>query len=379
MRRIASLCAIGFAALGLATVRIDRVNVTDAAGNPASPKVGEKFFVSVDLSSNRTQGETTMLKFGALSGERQTPRFLLKGSGRVVWGPFQLLAHEPMAISVRADGAPISVAMSVFPAPLAAPVESYDPTDLTAEVRADYRGKAQSSIEWWLPTSVDDFEVQKGGLSALSTIEQTACAFRSDQAALRTAAWGGFETGDVRWLGPETYAESSNTEIVRWAQVSRRATPYDTAKAIYLATIKKLRYQTGRTADALLALRTGSADCGGFSSLFVAGCRSQGIPARTLAGARMGRNGWHVWAEFWLQGYGWVPCDPSAADSLAPNGDTAAYFGIMPEGNSRIVIEVGLDRERNGRRIPMLQSPAAFLADPRAGVIVPSVEVRPAG
>ncbi|MGB9925365.1 MAG: transglutaminase-like domain-containing protein [Candidatus Bathyarchaeales archaeon] len=72
---------------------------------------------------------------------------------------------------------------------------------------------------------------------------------------------------------------------------------------------------------ALEVLETRSGDCGGHSYVFIALCRALGIPARAVAGVGpdyyQGRfisckDPWyHVWAEFYLPGYGWIQCDTS--------------------------------------------------------------------
>jgi hypothetical protein len=65
-----------------------------------------------------------------------------------------------------------------------------------------------------------------------------------------------------------------------------------------------------RGAAAMLRDRRG--DCGEFSSLFAAWCRSSGIPARIVYGTfAHGRMRAHAWNEFWLEGAGWVPVDAS--------------------------------------------------------------------
>lgn len=60
-------------------------------------------------------------------------------------------------------------------------------------------------------------------------------------------------------------------------------------------------------------------DCGQFSCLFVALCRARGIPARKVVGTllRPGLNHGHAWAEFWVDGVGWIPVDPSLGQALA--------------------------------------------------------------
>jgi hypothetical protein len=61
-------------------------------------------------------------------------------------------------------------------------------------------------------------------------------------------------------------------------------------------------------------LQKGVGDCSEYSYLFVALCRAAGIPARVQAGFAFHRVGealedGHMWAEYYLENYGWVPVD----------------------------------------------------------------------
>lgn len=67
-----------------------------------------------------------------------------------------------------------------------------------------------------------------------------------------------------------------------------------------------------RGAGTMLQERAG--DCGEFSFLFAAWCRSCGIPARTMIGTlAQGRTQGHAWSEFHVEGIGWIPADTSMA------------------------------------------------------------------
>ncbi|HEX4960729.1 MAG TPA: transglutaminase domain-containing protein [Thermoanaerobaculia bacterium] len=101
---------------------------------------------------------------------------------------------------------------------------------------------------------------------------------------------------------------------------------------------------------ALQMLRTRRGDCGQFSSLFVALCRVIGIPARPLVGSL--RTPWvdsgHVWAEFWIDGAGWIPADPSrgqACEAMRRRGVMDAepdrFFGQL--GAGYFVFSIGFD------------------------------------
>jgi transglutaminase-like putative cysteine protease len=61
---------------------------------------------------------------------------------------------------------------------------------------------------------------------------------------------------------------------------------------------------------------TGFGDCGAQSAYFAALCRAEGIPARAIGGMQMipGFEGVHIWSEYYLPGYGWVPNDVTVAE-----------------------------------------------------------------
>lgn len=81
-------------------------------------------------------------------------------------------------------------------------------------------------------------------------------------------------------------------------------------------------------AKAILESKKLYGKCTDISSVFVALCRSIGIPAREVFGIRLGQSrfsnamgsakdkianitgGQHCRAEFYVRGYGWIPCDP---------------------------------------------------------------------
>jgi tetratricopeptide (TPR) repeat protein len=57
-------------------------------------------------------------------------------------------------------------------------------------------------------------------------------------------------------------------------------------------------------------------DCGEFSAVFQALCRSIGIPARSVVSIWLEMSDYHGWAEILLPPYGWVPVDPTFASSF---------------------------------------------------------------
>jgi hypothetical protein len=73
-------------------------------------------------------------------------------------------------------------------------------------------------------------------------------------------------------------------------------------------------------------------------ALFIALCRSRGIPCRLLYGSRLkpenvGKDhdpGYRCWPNFFAPGLGWVPLDISSADT-APAGKAGDWFGGLDE------------------------------------------------
>lgn len=91
---------------------------------------------------------------------------------------------------------------------------------------------------------------------------------------------------------------------------------YDTARA-------KVQYKAGPLKGGLKALNDGDGDCEDISSLFIAVCRANSIPARLVWVGRVAAG--HCYPEFYLEDAGgdgyWIPCQAA--------GDRA--FGGMPE------------------------------------------------
>lgn len=87
--------------------------------------------------------------------------------------------------------------------------------------------------------------------------------------------------------------------------------------------------------------------------MFIALCRSAGIPARPQVGFWVKeKNQVHVWAEFYIPNIGWIPADPSLGDK----GKKEQYFGQIENLNARIVVANSFDHIYNDQRIEFLQT-----------------------
>jgi transglutaminase-like putative cysteine protease len=83
------------------------------------------------------------------------------------------------------------------------------------------------------------------------------------------------------------------------------------------------------TGGAIEALEQKRADPYMAALLFCALCRASGISAIPAAGVLVNRNMEtlrHYWAEFWIDGFGWVPVDPALGAGAAP-----ASFGLRED------------------------------------------------
>ncbi len=101
-------------------------------------------------------------------------------------------------------------------------------------------------------------------------------------------------------------------------------TQIEKARHIYEYVVSTIRYDKsgegwGR-GDAIWACTSKRGNCTDFHSLFIGMMRSSGIPARFEIGFPLPEGqtegdipGYHCWAEFYLNGVGWVPVDASEA------------------------------------------------------------------
>lgn len=94
------------------------------------------------------------------------------------------------------------------------------------------------------------------------------------------------------------------------------ADPKEKARAIFFHIVEDYRYVYPPQSRGVVSfLETQKGDCGEFSFLFAAMCRSVGIPARTVVGSwAYGKMNAHVWNECYVDGEGWIPVDTSMAN-----------------------------------------------------------------
>jgi transglutaminase-like putative cysteine protease len=129
----------------------------------------------------------------------------------------------------------------------------------------------------------------------------------------------------------------------------RERNPYVKAQRIYEWLITEGNIQREPlTGGAIEALEEKQADSYMGALLFCALARAAGVPSIPVSGVLVNRNRQvirHYWAEFWIDGFGWIPLDPALGAGAAPYSfnlrpDRASfYFGNLD--NQRIAFSRG--------------------------------------
>ncbi|MDR2247448.1 MAG: IPT/TIG domain-containing protein [Treponema sp.] len=153
------------------------------------------------------------------------------------------------------------------------------------------------------------------------------------------------------YAAPSSLIPSDDPEVRRYSQaiIGREQNPYLKARRIYEWLLKEgnIRWEAlnGGARDGLVKKQ---ADPYMAALLFCALARSGGVPARPVAGILVDKAQGafrHVWAEFWIDGAGWIPADPALGAGAVPPSFTvrqdhrAYYFGSVD--NQRIAFSQG--------------------------------------
>ncbi len=132
----------------------------------------------------------------------------------------------------------------------------------------------------------------------------------------------------------------------------------DYSRRCYLHVAKHFEYLNPGTGLHPLSelLENGGGDCGNLSSIYISLLRYKGIPSRHLITVRPDGSG-HVWADFYLEKYGWVPVDVTFKKYASFSED---YFGRIDIEKTGIILskEVYLPlqiEDNNIHYAPLLQ------------------------
>lgn len=151
-----------------------------------------------------------------------------------------------------------------------------------------------------------------------------------------------------KFLGPSPMIESRDSAITKLAKELLQGKDdlgdWEKVELIYDWVREHVKYENGDLKGAVAALKDKTGDCEELTSLFIALCRANKIPARTV---------WipdHCYPEFYLvdqQGKGhWFPCQAAGTRD----------FGSMPE--FRPVLQKG-----DNFKVPEISKPQRYVAE----------------
>lgn len=122
------------------------------------------------------------------------------------------------------------------------------------------------------------------------------------------------------------------------------------AHAIYDYLVTTMKYDKSfpgwGNGDSERACDIHAGNCTDFHSLFISLARAKSIPARFVIGFPVPDNagkvtGYHCWAEFYVDGKGWIPVDPSEAAKSPDPARRAYLFGNLDP--DRVQFTMGRD------------------------------------
>jgi hypothetical protein len=225
-----------------------------------------------------------------------------------------------VGMKVRADGGELRSIYATMPVPAEWPEQKVRVVgeDLSPDVRGlRYR---------MLPGGVKQMVVEIPDLPA-GTIAHAIVTFELERSAILPPADPSSLTIPEKpdralraFLGPSPYIETRHAKITKLAKATGEGLDgWAKVEKLYDTVREKVEYRNGDLKGAARALADGWGDCEELTCLFIAVCRVEGIPARTV---------WvegHCYPEFYLvdgkgQGH-WFPCQ--AAGGRA--------FGCMPD------------------------------------------------
>jgi hypothetical protein len=139
------------------------------------------------------------------------------------------------------------------------------------------------------------------------------------------------------FTSPDRIVPSDDEQIVALGSriVGRERNPYRKAREIYRYVIARLQVDLEyQERDILKAVEQKKGNPYLYAVLFCALARSQGVPARPVAGYLIDRDlqaSRHYWAEFNVETVGWIPVDPFLGEgalrvNIPPEVDPQVYF-----------------------------------------------------
>jgi hypothetical protein len=186
---------------------------------------------------------------------------------------------------------------------------------------------------------------------------ETAIRSQSIRPEAKSPAHDAFTRGEAQL---PSYDQRVKTQVA--ALVGREANPYIKAQRIYEWMLREFSFQQEAKGDVFSALETKQADFYTAAMLYCTLLRCANIPCLPIAGVLVNRDRRtmnHWWAEFWIDGFGWVP-----VDLVMGSGAVPAQFGDVPNKASFYFGNIDSRRIAFSRGIPNLTQ-----MDPRGRTI----------
>ena len=157
-----------------------------------------------------------------------------------------------------------------------------------------------------------------------------------------------------KYLSPEPFIESDDSNIVKVAEKLRDIDEVHTVNNIYTFVQRNMRYTNKKeTIGAKGMLKKQKGKCTDYAMLMVALCRANGIPARIVSGRIIDDNSQnHTWVEVWFEKYGWVTFEPTIISNFKYDFKQSPYkyLTLGKDITSTIVVKLKVFSEDNRPR-----------------------------
>ena len=274
-----------------------------------------------------------ILTFGAVSPAGAQFKADEKSSG-IRFGEEQTTKYQAGAV-ISAPNGPVQNVRALLPVPTEWPEQEVKVIveDLSPDVKkAGYRelpGVRQMLIE--VPTIGGGQEIH---CLVTFEIKRRMVLPPEDTSSLRIPKKAPRDV--MKYLGASPFIETRNREVIKLAKaaVEGKESAWEKVEAICAKTREKVEYRKSDSKGAVAALRDGFGDYEELNSVFIALCRVNDIPARTV---------WvqgFCYSEFYLedeQGKGlWMPCQIAGTGEFPEKPD---FRAIIQKGDNFTVPE----------------------------------------
>lgn len=235
-----------------------------------------------------------------------------------------------VGLTVVASGGPCRAIYATLPVPAEWPEQAVEVVgeDASADVRAIRYRTLPGGVKQML-VDIPELPVGQEARAIVSfTVDRAALVPPADPSALTIADK---PAKDLKpYLGPSPSIETRHPKVMKFARsLGEGLEGWQRVEAIYDAVRETVEYRNGPLKGAARALADGWGDCEELTCLFIACCRVQGIPARTV---------WvegHCYPEFHLvdaDGRGsWFPCQAAGTRAF---GGMPDHLPILQKGDS---------------------------------------------